>query len=681
MRLKIAGKLVFFGSLIIIIPFCILAVVVSMRATDGISKLSTQNLVVLAESMADTVEDRFEGDIRLCTLLANDADVVSAAKLADSGDKSNAAFGTLSARFASLKGNSEFNSTQDVFLLLDGTGHILAASRPGLVGLDVSKRDYFQTAIAGKSVVSQIMKSADGVITASASVTVKDGNGKTIGVCVVSILMDSVTDDIQKYKLGKSGYFMGIDRTGLVVFHPEDSMVLKMNMNDYPEMKDTLGGALSGKPGVHQYTFQGVSRVAAYSTVPANGWVIMAVLPEAELLETANAIRGTIIIIAILSVIAAVIVFILFAQSLSKPIKHAAEFAMKIAEGNVGLTVHREFLERGDEIGMLAEAFKVQCDKLSHVAREIASASANVSQGSEQLSDTSQQMSQGATEQASSLEEISSSVEQMTANIKQNAENARVTESIAKKTANSAEDGGKAVTQTVEAMRLIASKIGIIEDIARSTNMLALNASIEAARAGEYGKGFAVVASEVGKLADRSQKEASEIIKLSAESVQIAEIAGKTILATIPDIKKTADLVQEISAASDEQNAGAQQISQALLQLDQVVQQNASASEESASMAEELSGQAVQLSETISFFKLGDESTGAAGTKQPIGAAPATARANAIPMTKLSSAKPKSPQVRTMPKAHPREGIVLNLDDDGIGHAGFDPEDANFKEF
>ncbi|HNY17437.1 MAG TPA: methyl-accepting chemotaxis protein [Treponemataceae bacterium] len=681
MRFKIAGKLVFFGSLIIIIPFCILAIVVSMRATDGISKLSTQNLMVLAESMADTVEDRFEGDIRLCTLLAHDADVVSAAKLAESGDKANATFSALSAKFAAFKGNSQFSSTQDVFLLIDGTGHILAASRSGLVGLDVSKRDYFQTAIAGKSEVSQIMKSADGVITASASVPVMDENGKIIGVSVISILMDSVTNDIQKYKLGKSGYFMGIDHTGLVVFHPEDSMVLKMNMNDYPEMKDTLNGALSGKPGVRQYTFQGVSRVAAYSTVPANGWVIMAVLPEAELFDTANAIRGTIIVIAIISVIAAIIVFILFAQSLSKPIKHAAEFAMKIAEGNVGLTVHREFLERGDEIGMLAEAFKVQCDKLSYVAREIASASANVSQGSEQLSDTSQQMSQGATEQASSLEEISSSVEQMTANIKQNAENARVTESIAKKTATSAEEGGKAVTQTVDAMRSIASKIGIIEEIARSTNMLALNASIEAARAGEYGKGFAVVASEVGKLADRSQKEAGEISKLSAESVQIAETAGKTILAIIPDIKKTADLVQEISAASDEQNAGAQQINQALMQLDQVVQQNASASEESASMAEELSGQAVQLSETISFFKLGNETAGSADAKKPIGGAQATAQAKAMPAIKPVAAVPKATPTSALPKAHAREGIVLNLDDDGTGHAGFDAEDANFKEF
>jgi len=675
MRLKIAGKLILFGSLIIVIPFCILAVVVSMRASDGVTNLSTQNLMVLAETMADTVEDRFEGDIRLCSLLATDPDLVEAAKIAEKGDRTNARFSALSARFAALKGSAEFNATQDVFLLLDSAGHILAASRQGLVGMDVSKRDYYQTAIAGKSVVSQIMKSADGVITASASAPVKDGNGNIIGVCVVSLLMDSVTNDIQKYKLGTSGYFMGIDRTGLVVFHPDESMVLKMNMSDYPEMKDTLAAALSGKPGSHRYTFRGVTRVAGYSTVQANGWVIMPVLPESELLATAIEIRSTIIVIAVLSIIVAIIVFIVFARSLSNPIKNAANFAMKIADGNVGITVHKEFLERGDEIGTLAEAFKVQCEKLSHVAREISSASASVSQGSEQLSETSQQMSQGATEQASSLEEISSSMEQMTANIKQNAENARVTESIAQKSARSAEDGGKSVTQTVDAMRSIASKIGIIEEIARSTNMLALNASIEAARAGEYGKGFAVVASEVGKLADRSQKEAGEISKLSVESVQIAENAGKTILAMIPDIKKTADLVQEISVASDEQNSGAQQINQALMQLDLVVQQNASASEESASMAEELSGQALQLSETIAFFKLGE------GAPKVEDARSEKARKSPVSAAALSpAAKPKAPTLPQPPKAHKRTGIVINLDDEGAGSSA-DADDANFKEF
>lgn len=241
---------------------------------------------------------------------------------------------------------------------------------------------------------------------------------------------------------------------------------------------------------------------------------------------------------------------------------------------------------------------------LQEMVISIQTSASQVSDGSQQLSSTSQAMSQGATEQAASVEEISASMEEMASNIRQNAENAQMTEKMAQKSADGAEEGGKAMNQTIGAMKQIAEKINIIEEIARSTNMLALNASIEAARAGEYGKGFAVVASEVGKLAERSQKESGEISKLSSESMQVAEQAGLTISSMIPEIKRTAELVQEISASSAEQNSGAQQINQSILQLDQVIQQNASAAEESASMSEELAGQSEQMQTTITFFRL-----------------------------------------------------------------------------
>ena len=272
---------------------------------------------------------------------------------------------------------------------------------------------------------------------------------------------------------------------------------------------------------------------------------------------------------------------------------------------NGDLTVELQ-AEKADEIGQIVNSVNILVNNLSDVVTNVKMASDNVAAGSQELSSSTEEMSEGATEQAASAEEASSSMEQMSANIKQNAENAQQTEKIAMQAADDTEKGGKAVEETVSAMRQIAEKISIIEEIARQTNMLALNAAIEAARAGEHGKGFAVVADAVRKLAERSQAAAGEISNLSTTSVEIAENAGSMLNKIVPDIRKTAELVQEINAASTEQNSGAEQINEALLQLDQVIQQNASASEQMSATAEELAAQAEQLKDTITFFTIKD---------------------------------------------------------------------------
>ena len=241
------------------------------------------------------------------------------------------------------------------------------------------------------------------------------------------------------------------------------------------------------------------------------------------------------------------------------------------------------------------------------VVTGIDSASDQVSSGTTQISASSEQLSQGASEQAASVEEVSSSLEEMTATIRQNADNASQTEKIAAKSANDAKEGGEAVGLTVTAMKQIAEKVSIIQEIARQTNMLSLNASIEAARAGDHGKGFAVVASEVQKLAERSQNAAIEISDLSTTSVGIAEKAGEMLTRLVPDIQKTAELVAEINAASGEQANGIQQINSAIQQLNTVVQQNASAAEELTATAEELASQTVQMKGSISFLKTGEK--------------------------------------------------------------------------
>lgn len=290
-------------------------------------------------------------------------------------------------------------------------------------------------------------------------------------------------------------------------------------------------------------------------------------------------------------------------------LRGAAQVAEQIAGGD--LTVKVRLLSDKDVSG---RSLSSMVQKLREIVMDVKDSADNVASSSQQMSATAEQMSQGASEQAASSEEVSSSMEEMGANIKQNADNAIQTEKIAVKSSEAGKEGGKAVAETVLAMKEIAAKISIIEEIARQTNLLALNAAIEAARAGEHGRGFAVVASEVRKLAERSQSAAGEIGKLSTRSVAVAEKAGALLLEIVPDIQKTAELVQEISAACNEQSSGAEQVNNALQQLDHVIQQNASASEEMASTSEELTSQAERLQETIAFFKV-DSAGGANGKR------------------------------------------------------------------
>ncbi|TBN10718.1 methyl-accepting chemotaxis protein [Agrobacterium cavarae] len=379
---------------------------------------------------------------------------------------------------------------------------------------------------------------------------------------------------------------------------------------------------------------------------------------------------GTLVIIASVAGVVSIVSAIWISISISRGLTRATTAVRKVAEGDLTENVQ---VNSRDEIGVLLTHVDDMVERLRGVVGDALAAADNVSSGSQELSSSSEQLSQGATEQASSAEEASASMEEMAANIKQNADNAAQTEKIARQSSKDAEASGEAVGRAVVAMRTIAEKISIVQEIARQTDLLALNAAVEAARAGEHGKGFAVVASEVRKLAERSQAAAAEISSLSGETVQVATEAGEMLNRLVPDIRKTAELVSEISSACREQDIGASQINEAIQQLDKVTQQNSGASEEVSATSEELAAQAEELQTSIAFFKVERANVGPAVRPTPVRQATPVAAPR-------SAGKPATPGRRPAPTSavHAQQarakGFALDM-----SMGGPDENDGDFR--
>ena len=572
---------------------------------------------------------------------------------------------------------------------------------------DIKERGYFKEIMSGTAdvvVADPVISLATGKPIVVIAAAIKR-NGRNDGVVGIQITLDDLSRTASSVRLGETGTGFLVDGTGLIIAHANPDLVMKLNTLESAQAGykglDAVGKAMiRGETTNMNVVRPDGSKLMIFSAPVAGtpNWSLGVIVPTAEIQASGRLIALLVITFSTIAVIIIVVLSLLIGRSIARPVKILADASDALSRGNLDIEVAESTKSRRDEIGTLAISIDSTIQRLREVVRGVKDASEGVSSGADELasaaqqmsigingiSESSQQLSQGATEQAASAEEVSASMEQMGANIRQNADNSIQTEGIATKAAGDARQGAATVIETVAAMKQIAEKISIIEEIARQTNMLSLNASIEAARAGEHGKGFAVVASEVGKLAERSKIAAGEISELSSHSVGVAEKAGAMLQSMVPDIQRTAELVQEISVASREQDSGAQQINKAITQLDTVIQNNASLSEEFSATSEEISSQssmvagtaeqladqATRLKEAIAFFKLGTEDAvdQVQSRPRPVKQAPARASVGVDKMysnprgTSIKAATVKKQSVSIVP----RDGTTKahDLDDD-----------------
>ena len=601
-NIKIGIKMIIIGTVLLTIPTVAIGIITVQKSSEGLTTIEMEQLEKRTQEIALSIYNVLSTEKKVVLEIANLE--ITRDALTNSGGYTNEQdqYQKLNAHLTRIGNTPHLGDDYNGMFISDTTGIAKASSDVAAVGLDLSTRDYVQKALKGEINIGQpALSKTDGTPFFPIAAPVYDDDSQIIGCSAIIVDLSFIWQIIKDSTIGKTGYTFITDADGLVISHPDSSIIFETNIADLDGFETIYQRFIEGEDGFDQYVYKGVPKSSGFFHVEETGWGVFLALSDSEFLEPVNQVRNTVIIVGTVGVLLVLLVFILFSRTLTKPIQMGVRFAREMSEGKLYTNIN---INQKDEIGELAQALNDMKEKLKDVVENVYEASIQVTDGSIQLSQSAEQLSQGATEQAANAEEVSSSVEEMGANIQQNTDNATLTEQISSKVAVDAEEGGTSVLDAVTAMNEIANRINIIGDIARQTNMLALNASIEAARAGEHGKGFAVVAAEVGKLAAVSQQAAGEILDLATKSVEKANEAGTKIKAIVPDIQQTAQLVAEISASSKEQNAGAEQINQAMYQLDQVIQMNASSAEEASAMSEELTGQAENLRHMIGFFQI-----------------------------------------------------------------------------
>jgi len=532
-------------------------------------------VVNLSKDLSNMTELVLREQIKLSTEISTDEKLrESAAAVAQKGVQTAAAdLDALDKRFSGIM--ASIGEDYEAVFLADANGVIFSDGNKGAYkGVSIANRPYFQAAKAGKNLVGNPVKSkitGDAVVPVASPV--RSADGKIAGVLALIVKTDFLAEKITSVKIGETGYPFMVNKSGLVLVHPDKALVLETNMSQIAGMEEIAQAATAGRTGVMRYVYQGDDKIGGFAPVELTGWSVVTTQTADDFMKTANSIRNFITIMTIVFLGVTLLIVIFFANNISRRV-------MNIVDG------------------------------LNRSSEQVASASS-------QVASTSQSLAEGSSQQASSLEETSSSLEEMAAQTRQNSGNADQAENAVKETSKVVANGvssmermNAAINEIKESSNETSKIIKTIDDIAFQTNLLALNAAVEAARAGEAGKGFAVVAEEVRNLAQRSAEAAqntSQLIEKSQENANNGVAVAEEVTTQLNSIKDSAGkintLISEIAAASKEQTQGIEQINVAVSEMDKVVQQNAADSEESASAAEELSAQATEMEKMVAALE------------------------------------------------------------------------------
>ncbi|ADU61996.1 MAG: methyl-accepting chemotaxis protein [Pseudodesulfovibrio sp.] len=591
--MRLAPKFLLPTFALIIIGMILTTWLICQQSTESISSNVITNAENTVGSLNSAIELWVQGVQSEVIALSGTSDIIDLL----SHDSDNPA--VVDKAISLLDGVLSRNPTANSVLIVSSTGIVKGTTNKEMVNADFSNRQWFQETAKGNDyisppVFSPQLKKYVFVVTSPIY-----NEGEIVGVLSAGVEIEKFAEKFILTRASAESYPFILAPDGVVLAHPNTDLVAKKNIFT----EETYGPYIANnKKGIQNTVSLGVEKFIVFEKSPLLDWTTVMAVDKDVAFASARSLGLLIICLAIGQVVVLVLgIWLLLFSNILRPIKDLVATAKRIAEGSLDTAIDAD---RADEIGDLQRALAFMVEQLSQVVSEVDATTDNVALGSKELAGMAQNLSQGAMEQAASIERISASMEQMADRINSSTSNAHETESIASKAAQDARESGKAVMGAVSAMTNIAEKITVIEEIARQTNLLALNAAIEAARAGESGKGFAVVAAEVRKLAERSGSAANEISELSRSTVGAARAAGEMLDQLVPNIEKTADLVQEIAAGSNEQRAGAEQIHSEISKLDSLSQQNASASEEMGATSEQLAANGKRLQEAMSYFRL-----------------------------------------------------------------------------